>query len=195
MYCEKIIFFFQNNYILTLIASHGMTDLIFYDDPTLWLIYFSTLLSFSILPIFIVQLVFIWLSICHFYYDFDWLGGALMGFVVPYSLYKIANLNISLSFENAYLSLIHTPFHYYRMRNCIDVLIFIFLILSHIGIYVFIEWSRNSIIENRELGHLLENPIFIRIIGSIVSAHVIWNLYIHPSSYHSYPNYNSCISA
>lgn len=190
----KIINIFQNNLILTLISSHGMTDLIFFNEYLLWGIYLITFISFWFLPKLLIKVIFIVLSILHFYYDSDILGGTIVGFLMPYVLYKYKNFNIALCVENVYLSMIHVPLHYWRMWDFINSYVFIFLGISHICMYLLIKNTRELFVKNNKVINLINNDLFIRTIGSVICSHIIWNFHIHPSSYHPYLNYNSYIS-
>ena len=187
----KIINIFQNNIILTLISSHGMTDLIFYNHYWLWGIYLMTFISFCFLPKLLIKIIFTWLSILHFYYDSDILGGTTVGFVLPYIVYRVKDFNTALCIENIYLSLIHVPLHYWRMWNCINSYVFIVLLISHIFMYLLIKNTR-ELIENYKI-KIIENDVFLITIGSVICSHIIWNFHIHPSSYPPYLNYTSCI--
>jgi len=106
------------NTILTIIASHGITDMIIgYNTYDLWISYLFYYKICNMLNIEILKYLFFLFSTIHFSFDLGFKYAVLFTILVPYAIYKYYNVKRAINYMLLYLVCIHVPLHYKRLHH------------------------------------------------------------------------------
>ena len=159
------------------IIPHGITDfLVSYETDTMFkmlLLYIYCIFYGFLINKYLYLLIFSYVSIIHFMSDINLFTSIILIILSLLSLLDNQTYVIySYNLITGYLSLIHIPIHYYSLSNIIYNYWSYFIIMM-LNIMIF----SNLFFFNYFIKHklIIEDNIKLRLLGSIIIAHCIYN--------------------
>lgn len=164
------------NYII----PHGITDfLVAYETNTIvqmLLLYLYCILYGFLINKYIYLLIFSCVSIIHFMDDINLYTSSVLIILSLLSLLDNQTyVRYSYNMITGYLSLIHIPIHYYSLSNIIYNYRSYFIIMM-LNIMIFSNLFFYDYFKKHKF--IIEDNIKLRLLGSIIIAHCIYNHYM-----------------
>lgn len=165
---------FKNNnpFALSIIASHGITDLVLkFNDLNMWKTYSAITLLSVLIPQKILFLVFLYAGWIHFSNDLGQSLSFQLTTLVPSLIWNWVNLSLAVNYMMHYMIYIHVPLHYLKLKNLLIAMKYrtsIVLLISHIITY---QYFKNK----PEDWFLKLDDLTLRLFMGVIMSHVLVN--------------------